>query len=166
MTTHADRPGWGLIQLTWVSTAVLTGSLVLGVIDPDSFAIVVVVVSLGLFVAGAVAFIWAYFIAVNRSRSDEVSVAGLYLLAEGAPTWARLHLLGALLLQFGLSIAAAAIRPFPPIAFGILAPLLPMGLSGMWAARHAMFRPRMEEQTVMGNTSRRWQNQRDETQKE
>ena len=36
-------------------------------------------------------------------------------------------------------VAAASIRPFTAVAFGILAPMLGLGLMGLWGARHGRF---------------------------
>ncbi|MEY3582871.1 MAG: hypothetical protein RLZ02_1824, partial [Actinomycetota bacterium] len=42
----------------------------------------VAAVDLVLFAIGVATFIWGYFSAVQRSRSDEISVAGLFLLID------------------------------------------------------------------------------------
>jgi len=36
-------------------------------------------------------------------------------------------------------VAAAAVRPFTPLAFGTLAPLLGLGFCGWWSARFGIF---------------------------
>ncbi|MEZ5283075.1 MAG: SRPBCC family protein [Acidimicrobiales bacterium] len=154
-----DRPGWDIVRFGWAATGLLCISLVLGLVAPSWFGWLVVAVSVAMFAGGVVTFAWSYLIAVERSRTDELSVAGLYLLAEGAPKDVRINMLGALGVQVVASLAAAAVKPYSFMAFGILAPLLGMGLAGMWSARHGQFRPRMADQVVMGNTPRRWQNQ-------
>lgn len=137
-----DQPGRAIIAWSWRSTGVLGIALALGVADPDRLGLVAAGASLVLFAIGIVAFLWSYAVAVRRSRTDDVSVAGLYLLSEGAPRAVRRHLLGSLAAQTLLAVVAASIRPFTAVAFGLLVPTLGMGLAGMWSARHGTFRPR------------------------
>ena len=103
-----EHPGRNLIVWSWRSTAVLAVVLTAGVAAPSALAEVVAVASLAMFAVGVVAFLWAYGIALQRSRTEDVSVAGLYLLSEGAPKIVKRHLLGSLGLQTVLSIAAAS----------------------------------------------------------
>ncbi len=85
--------------------------------------------------------------AVARSRTDEISVAGLYFLAGGsAPSPVRRRLMGALLVQVVVAFATAAIRPFTSLAFGVLVPVYGLGLAGLWASRHGEFPPRRQKQ--------------------
>jgi len=134
--------GDGIIAWSWRSTLVLTGALALGVIAPGSLGLVSAVVALVMFAVGTVLFLWSYAIAVQRSRTDDVSVAGLYLLAEGAPRRVKRSMRASVSFQLLAAIAAASVRPFTALAFGLLAPILGMGLIGMWSARHGQFRPR------------------------
>jgi hypothetical protein len=39
-------------------------------------------------------------------------------------------------------VAAASIRPYTEVAFGILAPMFGLGLMGLWAGRYGTFPPR------------------------
>jgi hypothetical protein len=41
-----------------------------------------------------------------------------------------------------VAVATAAVRPFTPLAFGILVPLYGLGLAGVWAAAFGTFGPR------------------------
>ena len=43
-------------------------------------------------------------------------------------------------------VAAASIRPFTEVAFGILAPMFGLGLMALWGGRHGTFPPRPPEQ--------------------
>lgn len=69
-------------------------------------------------------------------------MGGLFFLSGSAPrpVQRRLNLL--LAAQVVISIVAASIRPFTPIAFAVLAPMFGLGLNGLWAARHGAFPPR------------------------
>ena len=153
MTDHVDDPegeqdlpdperGAELVRANLVATAVLGVVLAAGVAAPDSLGVVAAFVSLGYLLAGIIAFGISFFAAAERSRTEELSVAGLYCLAEGAPRRTRWLMLTAIIGQTVLSLTAAAIRPFTVLAFGTLAPMLGLGLAGVWSARHGVFRPR------------------------
>jgi hypothetical protein len=111
-----------------------------------------VVVALVLFAVGVFAFIWAYFSAVERSRSDEIGVANLFLLTGStAPTAVKRAMSAALAVQVvvglgGAMIGFARIEGDEPnlLAFGILVPMFGIGLNGLWASRHGTFGPRLE----------------------
>ena len=111
----------------------------------------VVVVDLALFSVGVVTFILGYFAAVARSRTEEISVVGAFLLAgEVAPRSTRLVMWSCLGVQVVVGIAGAVARgstdgqPGSVLAFGVLVPMLGIGLNGWWAGRHGMFPPRVE----------------------
>jgi hypothetical protein len=103
---------------------------------------VAVAVSLALFVLGTAAMALALLRAAGRSRTDEVTVPGVFFLTESAPPAVRRHLLGALAVQVVVALATAAARPFTSLAFGILVPVYGLGLAGLWGARHGQFGPR------------------------
>lgn len=110
-----------------------------------------VVVALALFAAGVVAFIWGYWSAVQRSRTHEMSVAELYfLLGSAVPRRVKYIMNGCLLLQTAVALATALARGSTPdaaggsnpgstLAFGVLVPMLGLGLNGLWAASHGDF---------------------------
>jgi hypothetical protein len=102
-----------------------------------------VTVALVLFAIGCAAFLAGYARAIQRSRGEEISVTGLYLLAGPAvpgPVKLRLGLL--LAVQVVVALVTAGIRTFTPLAFGVLVPVFGLGLNGLWAARHGRFPPR------------------------
>ena len=108
---------------------------------------------MALFAVGVFAFLWSYCNAVQRSRTDEIAVAGLYLLL-GPPTPARVR-----------RTCSACSRPSSPspwsrrspaldgpdgnpgssLALGFLVPMLGFGLNGLWAAYHGDFPSRARE---------------------
>lgn len=109
---------------------------------PEQLATPVAVLDVVLFGAGLGAFTAALVAAAARSRHEELTVSGLFLLTGSAPAPVRRALLGALAVQTVVALATASARPFTPLAFGILVPTLGLGACGLWAARHGTFPPR------------------------
>lgn len=119
-----------------------------------------VVVALILFSGGVVAFIWGYWTAVQRSRTHEMSVAELYfLLGSAIPRRAKWVMNSCLLAQTTIALVTALARGSTPdpgvdggsspgstLAFGVLVPLLGLGLNGLWASTHGDFPPRVTRQ--------------------
>jgi hypothetical protein len=136
-------PGAGLIRLDLVGTAAFVVTAVVEAIVLDWARPPGVAVALVLFATGCVLFLAGYARAVERSRTEEVSVAGLYLLSgDVAPPRAKRVLLGLLAVQVVVALATAIARPYTTVAFGILVPMFGIGVIGSWAARHGTFPPR------------------------
>lgn len=121
------------------------------VVFNDFWRVVVVVVDLALFAVGVVAFILGYFGAVGRSRSEEISVAGVFLLTGSvAPSATRIAMWSCLMVQAAVGLAGGIVRSSTNgqagsvLAFGVLVPMLGLGLNGWWASRHGSFPPRVE----------------------
>ena len=119
------------------------------------------VTALGLFAAGVFAFLISYFRAVGRSRRDEVSVAGLYLLM-GDPTPRRIKVTMwlAILAQVLIALLTTLARPDGPdgnpgssLAVGFLVPMFGIGMNGLWAATNADFPRREVDQVAAGDGS-------------
>lgn len=126
-------------------TALFVGTSVAAVVGPEAARLVALAVAFALFAVGCVAFVWAYAIAVRRSRQDVIGVAQLYLLTgDAAPTGVKRLLLGALAVQVVVALGAAIARPYTSLAAGTLVPVFGLGLCGLWAARLGSFaaRPR------------------------
>ena len=90
-----------------------------------------------------------FFAAVQRSRESEISVSQLFFLTgEVAPRDVKVPMLVALSVQTVVGVAAAIARPTTDgkagsvLAFGVLVPMLGLGLNGLWASRHGAFAPR------------------------
>jgi hypothetical protein len=139
-----DLPGAGIIRVSDVVTVVFTVVAVVTAVFLDHLNALVVIVSLVLFVAGCVTFLWAYAIAVNRSRTDAIGIGGLYFLQGSAPRAVQVRLLGALSVQVLVAVVTAAVHPFTSQAFAVLAPMFGLGLAGLWGARYGHFGPRTE----------------------
>ncbi len=131
-----------LERCSWALTIAFVLTATAAAIAPDPLAGPAAGFDLALFVAGCGAFVWTLLQAARRSRTEELSVAGLWLLT-GAPAPVRRALLGALAVQVVTAFVTAAARPYTPLAFGILAPVLGLGLCGLWAVTRASFPPRV-----------------------
>jgi hypothetical protein len=142
-------PGAGRDRICRVAvwtTAVFVVVSALAAAWPDTFLPLSVPVDLVLFAAGCGAFLWAYALAIGRSRYETVTMGGLFFLGEGvAPEDVTRLLRGVLGAQVVVAVAAAAARPFTALAFSVLAPMLGLGLMALWAARHGRFAARPPE---------------------
>ena len=123
--------------------------LVTAIVFDDFTRAAIVVVALALFAVGVATFLLGYFAAVQRSRSDEIAVTQLFFLAGGvAPRDVKLPMLTALATQTVVGIACAIARHSTDgkagsvVAFGVLVPMLGLGLNGLWASKHGRFAPR------------------------
>jgi hypothetical protein len=126
--------GRHVIGASNVGTIVFVIVTVAAVAAPDVFVWLFVPVSLAMLFLGSLAFLRTIFLAAERSRIETLSVAGLWLLSGSAPMSVRRLLLGALAVQVVTALVAASVRPFTPLAFGVLAPVYGLGLCGFWAA--------------------------------
>lgn len=141
--TDDGSPGRRLLDLdTWATVAFVAAAGAAAVF-PDPLARPVAVFDGLLFLVGCGAFLAAYGRAIGRSRTDELSVAGVFFLAGGAaPAEVRRHFMRLLAVQVAIAVVTASLRPYTPLAFGVLVPVLGLGLAGLWGARHGTFPPR------------------------
>lgn len=150
---YAQMPHNGrlIVQANVVLTFlfVLT-SVVAAVVFSQLWKSLAVITSLVCFSVGVVAFLWGYWSAVQRSREDEIGVAILYFLMDGVAPLPVSRLMNTLLgVQCAVALGTALSRPSTDgkpgstLAFGILVPMLGLGLSGLWGALHGTFRPRI-----------------------
>jgi hypothetical protein len=144
-------PGDRIIGANAVGTAlfVVTATLA-AVLFTTALQWLGAITALALFAVGVFCFLWAYVRAVQRSRTDEITVTSLYLLA-GSPTPApvRRRMLALLAVQVITASATTFARlegpdgdPGSSLAVGFLVPMLGFGLNGLWAAYHGAFPPR------------------------
>jgi hypothetical protein len=134
--------GWRLIRASWAGTAAYTAVAVPAVWWLDALEAVVALTAGLLFFAGSAAFLWAFFVAVERSRSEVIGVGGLYFLAGCAPPSVQRTMMLSLGAQTVVAIGTASLRPYTALAFGVLVPMWGIGLAGLWGARHGTFPPR------------------------
>lgn len=147
----APRPAGRTIVIVNVVSTVLFGvsATVAAVVFSAPMRAQGVAVSLTLFTAGVASFLWGYWSAVQRSRRDAIGVAALFfLLGSVAPPRVRRVMWGCLAAQASVALVTALSRPETEgrpgssLAFGILVPMLGLGLNGLWGAEHGAFEPR------------------------
>ena len=139
-----------IIKVNLVMTVVfVVASVVAAVAFNQPWKTVAVVVSLFCFAIGITVFLWGYWTAVQRSRTDEISVAAMYFLVDGAaPSSVAKILNSTLAVQVVVAIATAISRSSTDgkagstLAFGILVPMMGLGFNGLWASIHGSFSPR------------------------
>lgn len=142
-TVDDAPPGASLVNADFVGTGLLVGTSLAAAIAPATFERVHAVLSCVLFAVGTGALLWAYALGITRSRTDQVTLTGLFFLGDGAaPPEIRRPLRIALAVQVVAVVAAASVRPYTEVAFGVLAPMFGLGLMGAWGGRHGTFADR------------------------
>lgn len=139
-----------IIRVNAILTAVfLVTAVISAVLFDQPWKAIAVGVSLFTFSVGVIAFLWGYWTAVQRSREDNISVAALYFLIDGcAPQSVARRMNVLLAVQVVVGLATALARPSTgadrgsTLAFGILVPMLGLGLNGLWGAYYGTFAPR------------------------
>jgi K+-transporting ATPase A subunit len=139
-----------VVRANVVLTAVfMVTSLVAAVSFRQPWKTVSVAVDIVCFAIGIFAFLWGYWNAVQRSREEDIGVAALYFLMDGiAPRSVSVRMNALLGTQLVWAIATALSRgstdgkPGSTLAFGVLVPMLGLGLNGLWGAFHGTFAPR------------------------
>lgn len=149
----AAHPGRLLVRLSWAGTAVTCVTSIANALtgDRDHYALSAApaLVLLGL---GCVAFAAAFLLAVERSRTEEIGVGGLFFLEGCAPRRVQVVMMASVAVQAVVPLAVAVVRPFT--AFAVLAPVWSLGLAGLWGARHGRFPPRRRRDGDDGPDSR------------
>ncbi len=110
------------------------------------------ITAMALFAVGVFTFLWSFWNAVQRSRSEQIGVMQMYLLL-GEPTPARVRwtMLAMLATQVTVGLVTALARsdaedgsPGTSLAVGILVPMFGLGLNGLWCAFHGAFPARTD----------------------
>lgn len=136
--------GERIVRASWASTGVFVVSSVVAVLTTGTPRNIAAGVDGLLFVIGVAVFMWAYGIAVARSRTDEMGIGGLFFLAgDVAEPQPRRHLRISLAVQVVVALLAASIRVYTVVALGVLVPVLGLALMGLWGARHGRFSARV-----------------------
>jgi hypothetical protein len=153
MPVNSENPGWSLVKANLVGTAlfVVVSAVAIPLRDQRAAQVAIAAVSIALFAVGVAVGIWAYTSALERSRSDEIGVANLFLLTgRTAPPATKRLMLSALAVQvvvalIGASVGASGLQQgdLNALAFGVLVPMLGIGMNGLWAARYGAFGARV-----------------------
>jgi hypothetical protein len=132
-----DR-GRGIILAGWLCDVLFAVTAIPVALGVDALDDPAVVVALLLFFASLVVWCWALGLAaVRTTRGDDVQVWSLFLLEGPVPARARWQLYGSFVVCLAITIATASANPF-----GVLVPMFPLGLVGLWGARHGVYPPR------------------------
>jgi hypothetical protein len=144
VTAADERDGLGrpIVRTSWAGTAIFVVAALAATVAPDALATGFAVLSVGLFLLGIAFFLWAYAIAVSRSRTDAIGIGGLFFLQRSAPRSVQVRLLLPFAIEVVVAFVAASIRIYTPLAFGLLVPMFGLGLAGLWGARYGRFDPR------------------------
>jgi hypothetical protein len=131
-------PGRAIVVTTWAANVVFAATAIPFALGADGLEGSAVGVAVALFGVSLVVWTWAFAVALVRSsQGDDLAVASLYLTVGDAPRRVRWQLFSALGVCLLITAGTAAADPF-----GVLVPMLPLGLVGLWAARHGTFPPR------------------------
>jgi hypothetical protein len=132
------RQGRTIVASGWVANLVFAATAIPVALGADDLLGLAIGVALLLFLVSVGLFVYAFAVALARSsRGDNVAVANLFFLQGSAPKPVRRRFLWMFLVCLAIAVGTAAWEPF-----GVLVPMLPVGLAGVWAARYGVFPPR------------------------
>jgi hypothetical protein len=150
-----------LVRADVIGTAVFVASVAVGVLFRDDRPVQIGfgIISMVLFAVGAAGCLWAYVSALDRSRTDEIGVANLYLLTgPTAPARVKRAMVVSLLVQVVLAFTGAIVgasglsgNQVNALAFGILVPMFGLAMNALWAVRHGRFGPRVDTSVQPSN---------------
>lgn len=130
---------------SFVGTAVLAVTAVAGAVAPRALGVPALVVALVLSVGGTGAFMWAFAVAIGRSRTEDVTLFGVYGLSGSTPAPVKARLFGSLAAEAAVAVATAGVRLYTTLSFGILAVMWGLGMVGLWGAVHGAYPPRQPD---------------------
>lgn len=133
-----EVPGRRIWAWSWIANAVFAATAIPAAAGIQVFDAPAVATALALFAISLGVWGWAFGIAVVRSANgDDIVVGSMFFTAGAAPPAVRRRLFGALAVCLLVTFGTAVGEPF-----GVLVPMLQLGLVGLWAARHGTFPPR------------------------
>ena len=131
-------PGRAIVVTSWASVVLFAAVAIPDALGVHAFDGVAIGVALAMVLGSLPIWLFAYGLAVTRTaRGDDITVSSLFFLSGSAPKPVQRQLLGSV---FASVVVAAATVAFNP--FGALVPMLPLGLTGLWGARHGQYPPR------------------------
>lgn len=135
-TRLGDLPGRRIITVSWAGTGLFAVTAVGDQFGVGALEQAATFTALGLFGVGVIVWVVAFVVAVGRSREDEITLTGLFFLQGTAPRPVQVQLLGSLAVGVVVAGATAAAAPF-----GVMQPVYPLAMAGLWGARHGAFGP-------------------------
>lgn len=130
--------GRRIVAAAWTGVALFVLTAVPAAAGAPGFDVAALIVDVLLFLAGIIVFFWGFAVAlVRNSQGDDIVVGSLFLIQGPVPRSVRRHLFGALAVAVVVAGATGTAD-----AFGILVPMFPLGLVGLWGARYGVFPPR------------------------
>lgn len=140
---------WLTASLAALALFVVADALALLV---DGAGVIVVAVSVALFAVGVVAMAAAFWIGIGRSRTEEVTMYGLFLGADGVlpPDVRRIHL-GIIVAQALIGVVGGIYGGEAP-AFGVLVVQAGFGLLALDGATTGTFPPRTPDAGSAGGS--------------
>jgi hypothetical protein len=132
------REGRGILVAGWAANVLFAVTAIPVALGFDGIIGVAIGVALLLFLVSVGTFVYAFGVGLSRSaRGDNIAVSNLFFLQGSAPKPVKRDYLILFLVCLAITVGTAAWEPF-----GVLVPMLPIGLAGVWAARHGVFPPR------------------------
>lgn len=142
MSERAGLQGRWIIVSSWCSTALFAAVAVPQALGVSALDATAVGVALVLFFVSLPVWAAGFVLAAARSaRGDDIAVGSLFLAQGKVARRPRVQLYASLGVSTLVAAATAAADPF-----GIMVPMLPLGLVGLWGARHGHF-PRRTDST-------------------
>ena len=132
--------GRAIVTASWASVALFGVTAIPTAAGVSALAAAALATAVTLFLVGIAVWVWAFVVALVRSANgDDIVVGTLFLVQGSAPRTVRVQLFVALAASVALAAGTGSSD-----AFGILVPMLPLGLIGLWGARHGVFPARRE----------------------
>ena len=142
--------GLGILRLL-VGGIVLFGFAgLLAAIFEGVFTGIYVAIATLEFVTGTIVFGLAFLRAVDRSRTQLIGVGGLFFASGTTPARVQFICMLSLTAQVVISMAVAWVHLYTAVAFGVLAPMWALGLTGLWVAAYGTFPERAPVPTRTG----------------
>jgi hypothetical protein len=141
--------GKRIIVASWSTLAVFAVVAIFDAVGLHALNTPATILSVGLFLASLPIWIYAFGLVLVRStRGDDIAVASWVFLTPSAPKEQRRHLLGATAACIVIALASGWANPF-----GVLVPMLQLGLAALWGARHGVYPARPPARPVGNRTS-------------
>ena len=127
-----------IVRFAVLGGAVHLVATIVAVLAVDDVGPAFATVALALFGIGIAAFVRTMLTVAGRSRTEVLSVGGIWFLTD-APKDVKRTLLTVLAVEVVVAIAGSSFRPYSVLAFGVFAPVHGLGMCGLWSAERGSF---------------------------